>query len=423
MSRSNVIQKFEYESLYIGENRFERTHFDQLVAFNDKHNQLFFSVGNKKITFFSYVGVIQVGGLTIEILPKGDNRSVKESHKNKWRSALINLLKECNKIKLRGSNTADLNIQRSSLLELYILHFINELEEILHRGLIRKYERNEGQKKSLKGTIHFPKHISKNYIHKEQFYTRHQVYDYNHQLNRILKTALWVLKKLNISSLLLGRINNLELKMESIDRVRSSTELAKAITYTRRTLHYKEAIELALLIIKEYSPILKGGNKQVIAFLFNMNELFEEFIYRRLRREESNFSEIELSVQPQQTRLFWADRAIRPDILISFKEGDKSRNIVLDTKWKLLEKAQPSINDLRQMFVYNLYFSTDRSVLLYPENNIDDQESVEYNQADWVTNESHGCEIRFVNPFLDDGRINEAFSYELIRKIISENLN
>lgn len=421
MNSSKTIQKFEYESLYIGESGFTKTHFDQLVSFNDNHSQEFFNVGNRKVTFKSFVGVVQVSGITIEILPKGDNKTLSEGGKDKWRSALINLLSECKKIKLKGSQSAQINIHRNSLLELYINHFLNELEEILHRGLIRKYDRKEGQKYALKGAIHFPKHISANFIHKERFYTRHQVYDYNHQLNRILKTALWVLKTLNISPILMGRVQNLDLKMESIGRIKSKSELDKQVSFSRKTDHYRDAVQLALLIIQEYSPILKAGENQIIAFLFNMNELFEEFIYRRLRKEEGRYADIELKVFSQQTRSFWDQRTIRPDVLITFKKGDENRSVILDTKWKLLDKINPSIDDLRQMFVYNLYFSTDRSILLYPENGINDQESIAYYPADWVTNESHGCEVRFVNPFLEDGRVDEWFSSELIRNIIYKN--
>lgn len=162
MKNLKLIQKFEHETLYVGEQEFSLSHFNQLVSFNDKHDQKFFSIGNKKITFSSYVGVIQVSGLTIEILPKGDSNLNRLNGKEKWRTALINILSECNKIKLKGTQAANLSFNKHNLLDLYIAYFLTEVEKILHRGLIKKYDRREGQKYALKGALHFPKHISKN---------------------------------------------------------------------------------------------------------------------------------------------------------------------------------------------------------------------------------------------------------------------
>lgn len=418
------IQKFEHETLYVGEHDFSLSHFNQLVSFNDKHNQKFFSIGNKKITFSSYVGVVQVSGLTIEIIPKGDSNNDRIKGKEKWRTALINILSECDKIKLKGTHTANLSFNKHNLLDLYIAYFLTEVEKVLHKGLVKKYDRREGQKYTLKGALHFPKHISKNYTNKERFYTKHQVYDYNHQLNKIIKTALQILKKINVSSSLLGIVQNLDLKMEEIEVINSSADLNQKIHYSRRTKHYSEAVMLAQLIIKEYSPILKSGINEIIAFLFNMNELFEDFIFRRLRREEINFQHIGLEVLKQRSKNFWNDRTIRPDILLKFTVDNLEQNIIIDTKWKLLTEVKPSIQDLRQMFVYNLYFNTEHSVLLYPDNGLSDLEMQPYEESEWIKEHDHGCEVRFIDPFQENGTINSDFTSCFIEKLISRhNLN
>lgn len=422
MKSLKQIQKFEHETLYVGEYDFSLSHFNQLVSFNDKHGQKFFKVGNKKITFSSYVGVIQVSGLTIEILPKGDSNKDRKQGKEKWRTALINILSECDKIKLKGTQAANLSFNKNTLLDLYIAYFLTEVEQIIHRGLVKRYDRREGQKYALKGALHFPKHTAKNYINKERFYTKHQVYDYNHQLNKIIKTALHVLKKINISSSLLGIVNNLDLKMEEIDFIHSPAKLNQNIHYSRRTNHYREAIKIALLIIQEYSPILKSGPNEIIAFLFNMNELFEDFIYRRLKREEVNFQRIGLSVLNQKSKNFWNERTIRPDIVLKFTADNEDQNVIIDTKWKLLTEVNPSIQDLRQMFVYNLYYTSEHSVLLYPDNGVQDLAKKPFVSVDCIDKEEHGCAVSFINPFLDQGSINPNFASNLLEKLTSSNL-
>ena len=53
---------------------------------------------------------------------------------------------------------------------------------------------------------------------------------------------------------------------------------------------------------------------------------------------------------------------MKPDIIL--KKGDET--IIIDTKWKIPDGYIPADDDLKQMFVYNLYWSSYKSVLLYP---------------------------------------------------------
>jgi len=416
---SKVIRKFEYDTLYVGEHGFKEKHFESIVNYNDKHHNRFFTIGNKKVVFTSYVGVMQIHDITIEILPKGDRYIDSVEKENKWRLALINLLSECKMIKLKSTHSAYLSIHRNSLLEFYISHFLNEVDEILRHGFMKRYDRREGQKYSLKGALHFPKHVSKNFIHKERFYTTHQVFDYNHPLNQILKTALHILVGMNLTSTLIGKARNLELRMDGVDLIHPSNVYRKKVHFDRRVTHYEDAVQLALMIINEYSPVLKHGDRNIVAFLFDMNKLFEEFILRRLYKEQHNFQHIGLRINGQVKKMFWDRKTIQPDILLTYHNNGEEKYVILDTKWKLLEDEEPSDSDLKQMFVYNLYFSADKSILLYPYNGYKDKSKTAYHASDWVQNESHGCAMKFINPFFEDGRINDSFAKNLIYQIVN----
>ena len=70
---------------------FRECHFDAMVKFNELHQNKYFTIGHNGIVFKNYVGVIQVGGLTIEILPKADKKA--DADKNLWQSVLLNMLK------------------------------------------------------------------------------------------------------------------------------------------------------------------------------------------------------------------------------------------------------------------------------------------------------------------------------------------
>ena len=62
-------------------------HFNVLEKYGYRTNEKYFSVGNKRIKFNNYVGVIQVKNLTVEILPKADNKVEQQTSKDKWHNA------------------------------------------------------------------------------------------------------------------------------------------------------------------------------------------------------------------------------------------------------------------------------------------------------------------------------------------------
>jgi 5-methylcytosine-specific restriction enzyme subunit McrC len=126
------------------------------------------------------------------------------------------------------------------------------------------------------------------------------------------------------------------------------------------------------MILLNFHPDIMQGNENVVAILFDMNKLWEEFVYRRLKKEEKHF---DLKMSAQTSKDFCKpmhlgfSKTVRPDTVITYTLDDKTETMILDTKWKILQTLTPSDEDLKQMFVYNLLWKSKRSVLIYPSNN------------------------------------------------------
>lgn len=136
------------------------------------------------------------------------------------------------------------------------------------------------------------------------------------------------------------------------------------LVYKRKTLSYKKAIDIAKLLLLQYHPDVRKGRDSVLALMFDMNKLWEQFVYKSIRKHK----ESGMTVTSQTSKYFWKPERgtrskIRPDILVN---QNKENCVVLDTKWKDLSGSNPSPDDLRQMYVYHEYYGAKKVALVYP---------------------------------------------------------
>lgn len=357
MQNKKFIQVFEHQKLkYDDSGDFQKCHFDAMVKFNDQHQNKYFTIGHNGIVFKNYVGVIQVGGLTIEILPKADKKA--GADKNLWQSVLLNMLKVCRRIQVESVSETQLKKRHHSILDVYFGVYLTEIERLVNKGLIKRYQKNQSNQNALKGKLLFAKNIQQNLVHRERFYCEHQVYDRNHLLHQILYKGLRILKTF-VNDALKDRLNRLLFEFQEIENIEISEKHFRKIVFDRKNNDYQKAFDIAKIIILNYSPSLNYGSENLLTLLFDMNALWEEYIFRILQKHKKD----EGKVSRQDSKKFWKNKCIYPDIILETKE----EAFVIDTKWKIIETNNPSDEDLKQMFVYNLHWNAEKALLLYPK--------------------------------------------------------
>lgn len=368
-----TITIYEHQSIFVGDTwtvalrpdgeviTFKQRHYEALAErLGKKDEQAFpyYSLAKDHhrdgIRFKQYVGVIQAKDLTIEILPKTD-----QGDENYWKAILLSMLCQVFKLSIRSINHSSQSLKRSSILDLFILRFLDEAERLIRSGLTKTYRKEDDNLDSLKGKLLLSKHLSKNIIHKEKFFVRHSVYDRGHIMNRILCNTLICISESTTNSYLRKRaVDYLEIFPE-LSAVTVSEDLFSRLVYDRKTDDYREAMTLARLILLNNMPNLSSGKYETLALLFDMNRLWEEFVYVTLRKYLPEYS-----IKDQVKKDFWESplRAIKPDIVI--RNG--ADLYILDTKWKKMDKAYPADGDLHQMYVYYKYFDAKGVALVYP---------------------------------------------------------
>lgn len=412
---NQILQIFEHETIQVGQNGLNNTHFKSLVQFNEQHSNKYFTVGYNKITFSQYVGVLQVGRLLIEILPKAD----RQNNKEQWRSVLLYILRKCGYLKLEHISYAHLKLNTLSLIELFFYTFIAEVEYLARTGLVKKYKRVSGTTTALKGRIVFPKQIPQQLIHKELFYTNYSFYSGDNIYNRILKRALKIIENTARSPKLISETKKLQLYFENVRSVDIKRSTFKKLGYDRKTETYRKAMGLAELIILNYSPGIRSGAHSVLSFLFDMNRLFEKYIYYEIKKAEPLFENV--NIDGQVSKRFWNNKNIKPDIVITDK-SENNKRVIVDTKWKLLDAISPSAEDLQQMFIYNIHFGSGKSVLLYPGSYDYLSKSISYKKSDACPSYEHACELFFINLLDDTGKIKKNIGHELLSGIMEKQI-
>lgn len=373
---------------------FTPAHLDAMVDYHDNRGgSKYYRLVRSGVRFAQYVGVIQVLDITIEILPKTD----REENSEIWHDVLLRMLRQTRFLKLDYVSEASLRYRKYSILHLYFAQYLREVDQLLQRGLMKRYRLNEGNVSSLKGALQFNKHLTQNLVHKERLLTRHQVYDPQHITNQVLYEALLVLKRLIGQSLLADELNRVLFRFPEMSRINVSESTFDRIRFDRKTEPYRKAIAIAKMILLNYSPDIKGGCNDLFALLFDMNDLWEEYIYRQLLKAG-------IKVKFQESARFWESRTMRPDMVV--RNGEET--LIVDAKWKVIDNAQPSNEDLRQIFAYNLFWKSSKGFLVYPKTSKSPEtQPGEYDKYGITTIDKMTCQVVYVDVLDEDDKISQ----------------
>ena len=371
MKKEFILKEFEYLQYKDNtkDNFIKKETFDSLEKFvleNEKTAQyLKITTKNgfgKVLQAQNYVGVIQTkDGTTIEILPK-----IKNATTEKTKDILIKMLKTLKNSPFKNLSVANLKSSKIPLFEIFISMFLEELTVLVRNGIKSDYISKEENLKFLKGKLKISEQIKYNTIHKERFFVQYEEFISNRVENRLIKTTLQFLynkSKLNKNQ---QRIREFLFVFDEIEISHNiKTDFSK-IKLNRQMKDYEQVLLWCKTFLFENSFSPYKGNDIAFALLFDMNLLFESFVYSYLKKS-SNFQDIKS--QDRTHHLAYENSIgrfrLKPDIVIN---GGK---IIADTKWKILseDKAYNGVlqDDMYQLYAYGTkYDNCEKIYLIYP---------------------------------------------------------
>lgn len=361
--KPHKITIFEHQILKVGIDGFTQKHLDSLSKWLFKNqtsedNSQYFSLIDHGVKFKSWVGILQVGNVYIEVLPKISNQNASEEVITEWRNRLCKMLSVTKTLDIRQTEHSNQNTNNHPLWEIFYRYYLSLVQDLIKTGLIKSYKHEEANRTALKGKLLFSKQIKENIVHQEKFYTDASVYNRDSLINQVIFKALRIISSYyaishDAKSLLecFDDIKNISNKKIDWDKV----NLYKK---ERKTEKYEKALTVAELIIKGTNPDLSSGLYNVTGIMFDMNVLFEKYVAQQMARY------IPGRIAAQKGGCFWESRLAIPDI--TYKKSS-SENIIFDTKWKKISiEKDISTADIFQQYVYCKKFNAEKAFLIYP---------------------------------------------------------
>ena len=343
------------------------------------------------VTIKNYVGLIQMkNGYQVQILPKVSFGDGAEDPGNKrTKKIFLKMLRSMKDFPSKVFNDASLKVDQMNLYEIFINMYLQEVRQLVKRGIKSAYVTQEDNLKYYKGKLLINQQIRTNLAHRERFYVTYDEFHPNRAENRLVKATLLKLQKLTSSAENAKEINQLLTAFEMVEPSLNYQKDFSRVKIDRNTKDYEMLMQWSkvFLMNKSFTPF--SGDSTSRALLFPMESVYESYVAQQIRKMFCPEG-WEVSSQDKGHYLFVEPKrqfALRPDIVLEMD----GRTVIMDTKWKSLvnnERINYGISqaDMYQMYAYSKKYKTSEIWLLYPVNDdMRDHTDIRFDSGDGTT--------------------------------------
>lgn len=361
------------------------------------------------VTIKNYVGLIQMNnGYQVQVLPKISFDSGEDAGNKETKRIFLKMLKSMKDFPSKVFNDASLKVDRMNLYEIFINMYLQEVRQLIKRGIKSAYVGQEDNLKFYKGKLLTSQHIKTNMAHKERFYVSYDEFHPNRPENKLVKATLLKLQKLTTSAENSKEIRQLLTAFEMVEPSTNYTKDFSQVKIDRNTKDYEMLMQWSKVFLLNKSFTTFSGKNTSRALLFPMESVYESYVAQQMKKVLGPAGWEVLS-QDKGYYLFMEPRrqfALRPDIVC--KRGD--RTVIMDTKWKSLINSERtnygiSQSDMYQMYAYSKKYETSEIWLLYPLNDeMRDHSDIKFESGDGTTVRLHFVDLTRMPETLEELR-------------------
>lgn len=319
------------------------------------------------------VGMVQAGGVSVEILPKVTSGSTTADDLAFLRA----LLTAARLVPQRLVTPALVAHARMPLLELVIRQAAEHMQTTLGaHGVPRRYEEVHEDRETVLGVIDMNRAMRQMPHERNRIPVIHAPLNVDNGLSRLLRALATALYRITASTLTRQLLADVVDQLSGAGNVPLSLHVVDQAAVSPHEEHWRPEQELArgLCDGRMPNPTLTGQTG-THALVFGLDDIFEK-VLRRALAVALRHTGWHLATHTR-ARHFLVDTEtgkrrlrLRPDILVAADDDAAERLQVADAKWKTVTVGHAGItldrNDVYQLSAYMNRYRLDRGVLLVP---------------------------------------------------------
>ena len=364
-------------------------HTDEIdESATDNKKQRFIRFRAKEISSRNYVGVIRYNDTEINLLPKIFYKKEYEGIDGVSTKDIQNIhlhilywLSYNKKIQFPKSLSDLKSIETDSFFEILILMYATYTRDATNRILYQYFHEVNQDNQFIKGRLDVNGYIRNNIAtgNWQRVTCDYDIFDIDNSFNRIVKY---------VSKILLAHTNNDESKkllheivflLDDVEDVRMTRDDCEKVQLNPFFVELNAVLDYCKLFLSNSMIHSYKDEFKLFAFLLPMEKIFEEFVVGFL---EENRKDLDIRAQKQDRYLASTKDSgvfqLIPDIFIR-NNVNESNNIIIDTKYKILNQTADSKKgvlqaDMYQVISYAIRYDVRSIILLYPASISDRQE-------------------------------------------------
>ena len=294
----------------------------------------------------SHVGSIAVPGVVVQVVPKVPVENV--LHLMTWSTERITF------------SQSEIGQATRSLTAAVAAWYARMLERTLVLGVDRAYLEEVDRVVALRGRIDWPAQAKAVGL-PTPVACRYDEWSIDTRANRIAAAAALVLLRNPAvpphSAFALRRLLKL---LEGAGPLRPNDLSGHDDVLTRLNEHYRSTLQLARIILRAGGPSHGAGHAPVSAFMVDMNDVFEDFVFVSLKHRMRGSWGVDKRTIPLDIAQHVPTEA---DLLFTDQSGTDA--LVADSKYKLISDGRGRNADYYQLLAYCTSLGLPRGVLIY----------------------------------------------------------
>jgi 5-methylcytosine-specific restriction enzyme subunit McrC len=244
---------------------------------------------------------------------------------------------------------------REGIVEPFVAAFLDALQRALRRGLPMSYVSRQEALPTIRGRVRFAEQLRRHYDLPLPVEVGYDDYTVDTEANRLVKAALRRIERL--------RLRNGHLRRRTVEALTSFDGVAD-VTYTRLDERFRPVLELAAMLVRNTSVELHPGKATTTSILFDMNDVFEDFVWAAIGDELRSILPAGYRWRQGKSVALDEDGQVRTEPDLSLWHGSRCV-FVGDAKYK--ETRQGEVDDVYQLLAYCSATGLAEGLLLYAE--------------------------------------------------------